>query len=1009
MAASSLLFLSLLSLMSLCFSQQTQISSEKQTLLQIKDDWGNPSALASWSNSSSSDYCKWTGVNCSANGSVTQLVLSNDDITGGVPPSICQLKSLSYLDLSDNYIPGSFPQFLSNCTNLQYLDLSGNYFVGLLPSNLDRVLPNITSLYLTGNNFTGEIPTSIGKMTQLLSLWLDNNLFNGTIPQFISNLINLHELTLAYNFFTPGQIPEEYGNLTKLVYLFMASANLEGDIPDSLTKLSQLEHLDLQYNSLHGTIPPGIWSLSKLQDLFLHKNNLSGEITFVNGSFGANGLVQIDLSYNQLSGPIPKSFGTLQNLSVLMLSYNNLSGEIPTGIGLLPKLTDLRLFNNKLTGVLPPQLGKNSPLWNLEVFDNMLSGEIPANICYEGTFTSLSVYNNNLTGSIPKSLGQCPHLDNIQVYNNSLSGEVPDGLWQMQNLTTVIMNNNMLSGQLPSSLPWNLTRLEIQNNQFSGSVPTSADHLYVFKASGNNFTGNIAPGLIAGMPLLQTLDLSENIISGEIPSSIGSLESLSMLNLSHNKMSGEIPTSIGSMLVLTTLDLSSNNLSGNVPSELGKLNFNFLNLSSNDLSGEIPSVLDSQAYDESFLSNPNLCSSISMNGVSMCGARSNSSGGISHGLRNLFIALGVILFVIIVIFMLCLRRDYKKRKDASNPAMWKLTSFQRLNFTENSIVHGMTKENLIGTGGAGQVYRVAVINHAGGVVAVKKIYNQAKHDMKVERQFETEVKVLGSIRHSNIIKLLCCISSPDSKLLVYEYMKNGSLDRWLHEKRRVEVDPAVALTGSLDWPTRFQIAIGAARGLCYMHHECAPPIVHRDVKSSNILLDSEFKATIADFGLARMLMKSSVPETVSAIAGTFGYMAPECAYTRKLNEKVDVYSFGVVLLELTTGREAHDGGNHGSLAEWAWWHMKEGSSIHNCIDKGIQETPHIDEIEVVFKLGVICTGTLPSTRPTMKDVLSVLLKYDVSNQSTSEGGSKRLMEYDAGPLLKANNSDDCNV
>jgi kinase len=870
----SLLFLSLFSLIfiPLSFSQQTQISSEKQTLIQIKHDWGNPAAFATWSNSTSSTYCNWHGITCSADGSVTRLDLSDADITGAVPSSICQLKSLSHLNLSSNSIPGSFPSSFSNCTNLQYLDLSENYFVGILPSDLDQMLPNITDLILSGNNFTGDIPTSIGKMTQLQSLCLDNNLFNGNMPRFIGNLTNLQQLTLAWNLFSPSQFPEEYSNLTKLTYLFMANSSLEGHIPNFITKFSQLEYFDLSSNNLQGTIPPGIWSFSNLQYLYLYANNLSGEITVVNTSFGANSLVRIDLSTNQLSGPIPESFGTLQNLSVLLLYNNKLSGEIPESIGLLPNLTDVRLFQNNLTGVLPQELGKNSPLWNLEVFGNMLSGEIPANICYNREFTSLTAHNNNLNGSIPKSLSQCPHLNNLQVGNNHLTGEVPADLWHMQNLTTVTMNNNMLSGKLPSSLPWNLTRLEIQNNQFSGIVPTSAGHLYVFQAGNNNFTGDIPPGLIAGMPLLIKLDLSENNISGEIPASIGSLDSLTMLNLSHNKISGEIPASIGSMPVLTTLDLCSNNLSGSIPSELAKLNFNFLNLSSNDLSGEIPSAIDSQAYDESFLSNPNLCSSISMNGVSMCRARSKDA--ISNGLRNLFIALGVVLSVIIVIFMLCLVRDYQKRKHASNPAMWKLTSFQTLDFTENSIVRGMTEENLIGAGGAGWVYRVTVGNHTRKVLAIKKIYNQAKLDINLEREFESEVKILGSIRHSNIIKLLCCISSPCSKLLVYEYMKNGSLDMWLHEKRRVPVGPAETPTSSLDWPTRFQIAIGAARGLCYMHHECVPPIVHRDVKSSNILLDSDFTARIADFGLARMLMKPGVPETVSSVAGSFGYMAP---------------------------------------------------------------------------------------------------------------------------------------
>ncbi|KAJ4821247.1 Leucine-rich receptor-like protein kinase family protein [Rhynchospora pubera] len=1001
--SSFLLFLSLLSLLPLSLSQQTQTSSEAQTLLQIKHDWGNPAVLASWTNSNASSYCNWTGVGCS-DGAVTSLVLFSSNITGSVPSSICQLKSLSTLDLYNNNITGSFPRFLLNCTNLQYLDLSYNMFIGELPSDINMVLPNITFLSLSQNNFTGKIPTSIGTMTQLQSLLLDNNLFIGTMPSFISKLTNLQQLALAWNSFTPGPIPEEYGTLTNLTYLFIAAAHLEGKIPDSFANLTQLVQFDLSINSLQGTIPPGIWSFSNLKYLYLYKNNLSGEIT-INNPFGAHSLVAIDLTKNQLTGPIPESFGTLQNLSILFLSYNKLSGQIPEGIGLLPKLTDVRLFYNNLTGILPPELGKHSPLWNLEVFNNMLSGEIPADICYNGAFTSLGVSNNNMTGSIPQSLGNCSHLDSLQVDNNHFTGDVPAGVWKMQNVTIILMSNNMLSGNLPSRLPWNLSRLEIVNNQFSGSIPSSSSNILVFKAGGNKFTGDIPSSLSTGMPLLQTLDLSENRISGEIPASIGSLGSLSVLNLSHNKISGEIPASIGSMAVLTSLDLSSNELSGEIPSAFGNVKFNFLNLSSNDLSGKIPSGIDISAYDESFLSNPGLCSSASLNGISRC--RAGANNGISHGLRSLFIALGVIILVIIVIFALCVMRDYHRRKAASDPAMWKLTSFHRLDFTEDSIIRGMTKENLIGSGGAGQVYRVTLGTHTGDVVAVKKIYSKGKLSTKLDSEFDSEVKILGSIRHSNIVKLLCCISSPDSKLLVYEYMENSSLDKWLHDKRRVSMGPLEAPTGSLDWPTRLQIAIGAARGLCYMHHECAPPVVHRDVKSSNILLDSEFDAKIADFGLARMLMKIDEPETVSAVAGSFGYMAPECAFSRKVNEKVDVYSFGVVLLELTTGREAHDGGDYGSLADWAWWNVQEGNTLYNCLAKEIRETPYLDEIEVVFKLGLICTGKVPSTRPTMKDVLDVLLRYDVLNQGPS--GNKKLKEHDENPLLgNKNNDDSCN-
>lgn len=256
------------------------------------------------------------------------------------------------------------------------------------------------------------------------------------------------------------------------------------------------------------------------------------------------------------------------------------------------------------------------------------------------------------------------------------------------------------------------------------------------------------------------------------------------------------------------------------------------------------------------------------------------------------------------------------------------------------------------------------------ILAVKKIWNGQNLAENLEKDFLAEVRILGEIRHTNIVKLLCCISSSEAKLLVYEYMENGSLDQWLHQRDRI-VAPA-----PLDWLKRLQIAIDLARGLCYMHHDCSPAIVHRDVKSANILLDAEFRAKIADFGLARILVKAGDLKSVSAIGGTFGYMPPEYGYQRKGNEKVDVYSFGVVLLELTTGRVANGGGAEYCLAEWAWRQYQEYGLSIDLLDEDIRDPAYIEDAFTVFTLGVICTGGQPSLRPSMKDVLYALLRFE---------------------------------
>ncbi|PWZ27456.1 LRR receptor-like serine/threonine-protein kinase HSL2 [Zea mays] len=205
-----------------------------------------------------------------------------------------------------------------------------------------------------------------------------------------------------------------------------------------------------------------------------------------------------------------------------------------------------------------------------------------------------------------------------------------------------------------------------------------------------------------------------------------------------------------------------------------------------------------------------------------------------------------------------------------------------LGFGEESILRGLTEANIVCRGGSGRVYHVTFtnrLNRATGVVAVKQIRTAEKLDGKLEREFESEASILGNVRHNNIVKLLCCLSGAKAKLLVYDYMDNGSLDKWLHgDALATGGHPMAARARSarrapLDWSTRLKVVVGATQGLCYMHHECVPAIVHRDVKTSNILLDSVFRAKIADFGLARMLAQAGAPETISVVAGSFGYMA----------------------------------------------------------------------------------------------------------------------------------------
>ncbi|CAL4961480.1 unnamed protein product [Urochloa decumbens] len=964
-------------------------AGDAELLLEIKRAWGDPPVLAGWNATAAAALCSWPFVGCDASGRVANLTLTNAAVAGPFPDAVGNLSGLTYLDVSSNNITGAFPTALYRCASLQYLSLSTNRFGGALPDDIGSGLAaSLTTLFLGNNQLNGTIPASLSELRNLQKLGINDNGFTGTIPAELGGLTSIQELYLANNPFDAGQLPATFKNLTSLVSLWASNCSLVGEFPSF------------------------VWSLDKLQILLLYTNSITGDLVIPDG-FAARSLTKIDLSQNKISGVIPEVLGKLQNLTLLTLFQNNFSGEIPVSIGRLPSLTILRLFTNRLNGTLPPELGKHSPgLCYVEIDDNELSGAIPEGLCTGGNFQYLTARRNQLNGSIPAGLASCSSLGSLSLDNNQLSGEVPEALWTATRVFYLTLQSNQLTGSLPATIHLNLLTLQIGNNQIGGNIPDAVAALRVFTAESNRFSGEIPASLGDGMPVLQKLNLSGNQLSGEIPKSVAKLRELTQMDISRNLLTGALPAELGAMPVLSLLDLSSNKLSGNVPQALVNPTLTSLNLSSNQLSGQVPAVFANAVYDTSFLDNPGLCTTAAVGPGYLTGVRScaggSSSGPRRHALRTGLLVAGAALLLIAAAFAFFVVRDTKRRRRVAEQEHWKMTPFVKdLGFGEASILRGLTEENLVGRGGSGRVYRVAYtnrLNGRAGAVAVKQIRAAAgKLDEKLVREFASEARVLGGIRHNNIVRLLCFVSSAESKLLVYEYMENGSLDRWLHGEAPANAGgypmarARSARRAALDWPTRLRVAVGAAQGLCYMHHECVPPIVHRDVKASNILLDSEFRAKVADFGLARMLAQAGAPETMSAVAGSFGYMAPECAYTKKVNEKVDVYSFGVVLLELTTGREANDGGEHGSLAEWARNYCKSGGNIPDATDKSIIYSGYSEEIEVVFRLGVFCTAEMPSSRPTMNDVLQILVKC--SEKTYHKSKTERGPEHDSDPLL----------
>ncbi|XP_017982269.1 PREDICTED: receptor-like protein kinase 5 [Theobroma cacao] len=957
-------------------SPQLHDESEQALLLKLKTYWQNPPSFNHWAPSSnSSSHCSWPEITC-LNDSVTGLTLANKGINEAIPPFICDLKNLTSIDLNYNNLVGEFPKTLYNCSKLEYLDLSQNYFVGTIPDDIDS-LGQLQSLNLMGNNFSGQIPVAIGRLQDLRSLLLCSNQFNGSFPPEIGNLSKLEFLGLAYNTkFQPSNLPPTFKQLKKLKTLWMTEASLVGEIPDMIGDMTALEVLDLSSNNLTGNIPSALFLLKNLEGVYLFHSKLSGEIPQV---IKASNLRVIDLSQNNLTGRIPSDIGKLENLSGLVLFFNQLSGEIPESIGRISTLTDVRLFSNNLWGTLPPDFGRYSMLEYFEVASNRLTGRLPEHLCHGGKLLGLVAFDNNLAGELPKSLGNCNSLIMVNIRNNGLTGSIPSGLWTSLNLSMLMISDNFFTGELPKKVSHNLSRLEISNNKFFGQIPVEVNSwrsLVVFKASNNLFNSTI-PKALTALPFLTTLLLDQNQLHGFLPSPIISWRSLVTLNLGQNQLSGQIPEDICVLPSLLELDLSKNQFSGQIPPKLGLLRLTSLNLSSNLLIGNIPKQFENAAYSNSFLHNPGLCASSPYINLENCSSPKKSSiRALQNPTRICGIVIGIFVFISACSFFMI--KYNRKREHVLDPEL-KLTFYQNFNFTESDVLSRLIEENKIGSGGSGNVYRVELtcsdnVNKHANVVAAKVIRNNRKSEHLLEKQFRAEVEILGKIRHLNIVKLICCISSETSNVLVYEYLENRSLDIWLHKHRATTLSCSTH-NFILDWPKRLQIAIQAAQGLCYMHHYCSAPIIHRDVKSSNILLDSEFNAKIADFGLAKMSIKrGEEPITVSGVAGSVGYIAPEYARTTRIDEKIDVYSFGVILLELTTGREAHNGDKNRSLAEWAQHYFQDNNSIVDALDEEIKEACYLDQMCNVFKVGIHCTRTSPSRRPCMRKVLQMLQK-----------------------------------
>ncbi|KAJ7527203.1 hypothetical protein O6H91_16G042000 [Diphasiastrum complanatum] len=680
-------------------------------------------------------------------------------------------------------------------------------------------------------------------------------------------------------------------------------------------------------------------------------------------------VVTLQLPGRGLGGTIAQQIGELTNLRKLNLHTNAIEGQIPQSLASLPNLRALYLFDNQLSGAIPTLLGSSSPLQVVDLSKNQLNGTIPPSLPSSYLFL-LDLSFNNLTGALPSSASM--QLRYLILGNNFLTGSIPASIAESTNLIVIRLEQNRLGGTIPSQLGslFSLQTLDLSNNDLNGSIP-------------------YALGSLASLIILK---LAHNNFSGSLPTTFKQMRKLEYFDVASNRLSGGIPPEIAEMVSLSSLDLSQNAFNGSIPVDLAQLNLTAFNVSYNDLSGVIPSF--SHAFNAtSFLGNDDLCGFDAAHSCFFSSspwpstpvphpgstlafhppAEHRSRG--MHTVRLILIVLcsclASIALVGTVLFLLCYRTSCSEKasiagtmdvpEDGTETAAsgGTLVHFDGpVAFTADDLLCATAE--VMGKSSYGTAYKTTMEN--GYVVVVKRLREGM---IKSQAEFEAEVNCLGRIRHPNLVALRAYYWGPkDEKLLVFDFISGASLAAYLHaEGKEME----------LTWNARMNIAAGVARGLYHLHKQAG--IDHGNLSSSNVLLDSDLNAGVADFGLAS-LMTAAATSNANATAAALGYRAPELARPqRKPTSKSDIYSFGILLLELLTGKLPSDPipmpGGAVDLPHWVTCVVKEEwtSEVFDVeLMKG-DAAPSEEELVEVLQLALCCVASVPSSRPEMTELL----------------------------------------
>lgn len=886
--------------------------------------------------------------------------LGRNSFTGGIPESLANSSSLQVLRLMSNSLSENLPEVLFNSSSLTTVCLQQNFFVGSIPP-VTAIKAPVKYLSLKENRLSGPIPLSLGNLSSLIYISLEHNNLVGTIPESLSQIPAIETLRLHMNNLS-GHVPPSLFNMSSLRFLGLGNNTLIGRLPfDIGYTLPNIQTLVLTSNRFHGIIPPSLLNLSHLEYLHIADNRLSGFMPFF-GSLPS--LKALDVSHNMLESGDWGFLSSLSNCTQLIrlkLGSNNLQGSLPRSIGNLSNsLERLDLRVGKIFGQIPLEIGNLKNLTVLLLDYNLLSGRIPPTMMNLHNLVVLTVANNKFYGPIPETIGSLINLDELHLDGNNLSGSIPASIGQCRKLHSLNLSHNSLVGSIPSELfkvSSFSSYLDLSHNYLSGGIPEEA--------------GNLIN--------LGILSISNNKLSGKIPSGLGHCAVLEFLHIQSNFLEGSIPQSFVDLVGMKDMDLSQNNLSGQIPEFLASLkHLNVLNLSFNNFDGVVPTggVFGNDGAVVAMQGNGGLCTSIPVSGLPVCPIMVD----FKRKKKSLLPKILLPVVTIVLITLACLVTILKRKRKQAMPHQGQANQDIK-NITYQDIVRAtdqLSSANIIGSGSFGTVYKGRLEDN---LVAIK-IFNL--EIFGANNSFVAECATLKTIRHRNLVKIINLCSSVDLtgnefKALVFKYMPNGNLETWLHSKVHEQGQRKI-----MNLSQRVNIALDIAVALDYLHTQCAYPIIHCDLKPSNVLLDLDMTARIGDFGLARFLStRSSAQHNSSAslahLRGSIGYIAPEYGMSVEISTKGDIYSFGVLLLEMITGRRPTDEKFSDGSTIHEFVYSAFPNNIYEIVDpimleEDMNATDVIQHCIVPFiQIGLSCSMTLPKVRWDMGKVCIEIL------------------------------------